>query len=69
MASNILKNAAECLKCGEEVESLDRHHFNCCSCGNICVDGGRDYIRRVYKEEGQWVDRSEHRKETTEENK
>jgi hypothetical protein len=35
----------KCLKCGEIIESTYRHHFKECSCGNICVDGGKDYLR------------------------
>jgi len=43
----ILKNAARCLKCKEEIESKHRHDFRWCACGSIAVDGGLEYIRRI----------------------
>lgn len=42
----ILRNAARCGECGDEIESRHRHDFQQCSCGNIFVDGGTSYIRR-----------------------
>lgn len=35
----------KCLKCGETIESTYRYHFKECSCKNIFVDGGDDYLR------------------------
>lgn len=43
----ILRNAAKCLSCGDEIESVHRHDFKFCSCRKIAVDGGKSYIRRV----------------------
>lgn len=43
---SIIRNAAQCLLCGDIVESKHRHDFRRCSCGNIFVDGGREYVRR-----------------------
>jgi len=43
----ILRNAARCLQCGDEVESTHRHDFRMCRCGKLGVDGGHDYIRRI----------------------
>ena len=34
-----------CLKCGDVIESLDRHDFRPCFCGAIFIDGGNDYTR------------------------
>lgn len=48
--STILRNMAKCLKCNDIVESLHRHDFRTCKCGNITVDGGTKYIRRVGKD-------------------
>ena len=42
----IIRNAARCLKCNEEIESKYVHDFKSCSCGAIFVDGGLDYIKR-----------------------
>jgi predicted RNA-binding Zn-ribbon protein involved in translation (DUF1610 family) len=53
--SLILRNRARCTHCGQEIESLHRHDFRCCSCGKMAVDGGRDYIRRIGND---WVDTS-----------
>jgi hypothetical protein len=49
----ILRNAARCNNCGDEIESKHRHDWVSCSCfknepdnKGIYVDGGTDYIRR-----------------------
>jgi len=42
----ILKNKAQCAKCNDIIESVDRHDFRWCSCHTIFVDGGKDYLRR-----------------------
>lgn len=41
----IIRNAAQCAKCGDIVESKHRHDFASCSCGAIFVDGGKEYLR------------------------
>jgi hypothetical protein len=41
----IIRNAAQCVKCGDIIESNHRHDFVSCSCRAIFVDGGTDYIR------------------------
>lgn len=43
----ILRNAARCKLCGETVESVDLHDYKCCLCLALCVDGGREYIKRA----------------------
>ena len=48
----IIKNAIRCNICGEEIESKHRHDYVECKCGACAVDGGHDYLRRCYKEEG-----------------
>ena len=35
----------KCLKCLDIIQSFDRHDFKWCSCGNIFIDGGDDYVR------------------------
>jgi hypothetical protein len=42
----ILQNKAKCTLCGDVIESKHRHDFVSCSCGNIFVDGGKEYLRR-----------------------
>lgn len=44
----IIRNAARCLGCGDEIESTHRHDFVTCSCGKLSVDGGKVYTRRVW---------------------
>lgn len=39
-------NKAQCKKCDDIIESKHRHVFRHCKCGNIFVDGGKDYLRR-----------------------
>ena len=54
---SILRNSARCDDCGDEIESVDRWDFRTCWCGNLFVDGGKDYIRRGYKNDN-WTDTS-----------
>lgn len=54
----IVKNAARCLSCGDEVESRHRYDFRACSCGNIFVDGGTEYLRRGFTEGALFEDTS-----------
>ena len=54
----VIRNSAICLLCGEEVESEYTHHFNTCRCGNLSVDGGHEYTRRVFREHGTWRETS-----------
>ena len=44
----IIKNQVKCLKCVDIIESKNRHDFVTCSCGNVSVDGGKDYLRRTF---------------------
>ena len=48
MMEKIIKNQVKCLKCGDIIESKNRHDFVTCSCGNVSVDGGKDYLRRTF---------------------
>lgn len=52
----IIRNAIRCNICGDEIESVHCHDFKWCSCGACAVDGGHDYLRRCYKEEGCYTD-------------
>lgn len=60
MSEKILHNRAKCLKCFDIIESKYCHDFVTCSCGDLSVDGGKDYLRRVGDlSEGSWEDLSE----------
>ncbi len=43
-------NAAYCHACKCFLESRSRHDYKTCECDNLMVDGGRDYIRRGFKD-------------------
>lgn len=43
----IIQNAVICNVCEEFIFSKTRHDFVTCKCGNIAVDGGQEYLRRV----------------------
>ena len=43
--TRITRNAAQCLKCNDIIESRHRHDWVSCKCGEIFVDGGLSYIR------------------------
>jgi len=46
VTTKIIRNSVICLKCNEEIESVYRHDFKWCKCGNIAVDGGKEYTKR-----------------------
>ena len=52
----IIRNAIRCNICGDEIESKHRHDFVTCKCGACSVDGGHDYLRRYFREEGCYTD-------------
>ena len=52
----IIKNAIRCNICGDEIESKHRHDYVECKCGACAVDGGHDYLRRCFMEEGSYTD-------------
>jgi len=54
----ILRNSAKCLECNEEVVSQHRHDYVKCSCGNITVDGGKDYLKRSCRDMSKILDTS-----------
>ncbi len=54
----IERNSAICLSCNTEIVSVHRHDFKYCKCGDLAVDGGTEYLRRVYKPGALWKDTS-----------
>ena len=56
----IIKNAIQCKLCGEIIESTYRHNLVACKCGACYVDGGHDYLRRGFNEEGCFIELSEY---------
>jgi tRNA(Ile2) C34 agmatinyltransferase TiaS len=43
----IKTNKARCRLCGDTMESVHRNDVRRCRCGEIAVDGGRSYLRRL----------------------
>lgn len=54
----IYVNKAECLKCGDVIESKHRWDIVWCKCREIFVDGGHDYLRRGAKDMSNFKDLS-----------
>jgi len=42
-------NAIQCPKCKDIIYSRARHDFRGCTCGEVYVDGGFDYMRVGFK--------------------
>jgi len=55
----IKTNKARCRKCGSLIESKTRYDFVECKCGAIFVDGGKEYLRRGFKNIKDFEDLSE----------
>lgn len=53
---DIFQNGARCLKCGDFIVSTHRHDLESCRCGNVSVDGGSWYARRLYGDEEYYKD-------------
>lgn len=45
----VVTNKAQCKLCNDVIESMHRHDFKWCKCGEIAVDGGKSYIKRAAK--------------------
>lgn len=61
----IIRNRARCFNCGDIIESTSVHNYEGCSCGEIAVDGGLEYLKRNwmvmhtgggYEELSEWSD-------------
>lgn len=60
MSTVVVTNEARCLKCGDVIRSLSTHDYKACSCGNLGVDGGHSYIKRIYRSDrDSWEELSE----------
>ncbi len=55
----IIRNAARCNICGDEIESKTVHDYVECSCGACAVDGGHEYLRRLAKDRSCLTELSE----------
>ena len=55
----IIRNRVQCSKCNDIIESRHCHDFKSCSCGAVAVDGGKDYLRRVFSGKNPYIELSE----------
>ena len=56
----IFKNAVQCTRCKEIIESTSVHDFRWCKCKCVAVDGGKEYLKRCgdmdgYKELSEYA--------------
>lgn len=56
----MLVNKAKCLLCNDVITSKHSHDYVTCRCGNLSVDGGREYARRLYQKPNSYQDLSEY---------
>ena len=50
LMKKIKRNAAQCRKCGDIIESKSRTQVVRCSCGAIFIEGGKHYLKRGFKD-------------------
>ena len=62
----VVTNKAQCRLCGDIVESKHGHDFRRCKCGEIFVDGGKEYLRRGASDLNNIIELSETYEETYE---
>lgn len=55
----IKSNKAQCKLCKDIIESTHRHDFVRCKCGEIFVDGGKDYLKRGARDFNNVIELSE----------
>ena len=59
----IKKNATRCKIYGDVIESKNTHDFVTCSCGNVSVDGGHEYLHRSFQSKDKYEELSEYEEE------
>ena len=62
----VVTNKAQCRICDDIIESKHRHSFVRCKCGEIFVDGGKEYLRRGASDLNNIIELSETYEETYE---
>ena len=55
-STKILSNQVLCRLCGDAPYSAGRHSYLSCKCGKVSVDGGMEYLRRVYDDDADYID-------------
>ena len=60
----IISNKIKCNICGDVIESTYTHDYKTCSCGRVAVDGGKEYMKRCFKNKNDYTEMSEWREAT-----
>lgn len=55
----LIINRVQCLLCEDIITSEHSHDFKTCKCGNLSIDGGNEYPRRLYQKHNSYQDLSE----------
>lgn len=61
--ARIKVNKIQCAKCKDIIVSEYGHDFKYCSCGEVAVDGGKNYLRRLFKHRDSLIELSEYENE------
>lgn len=48
------QDALHCLSCDDVIYSINRHDMRGCSCGNVAIDGGKDYTKVSFKSDAKY---------------
>lgn len=54
----IIENKAKCKLCDDVIESKGQWDFVTCKCGEISVDGGKNYLKRLFKNKKNLIEMS-----------
>lgn len=46
----IISNKIKCKKCGDIIEFKNTNDYKRCSCGDVAVDGEKEYLKRIDRE-------------------
>lgn len=50
-----IENRAQCLVCGDVLESKHVHDFVSCTCGNLSIDGGLEHLSsQIVGDDSTW---------------
>ena len=60
----LIINRAKCLLCNDIITSEHSHDYVTCQCGNLSIDGGNEYARRLYEQPNSYQDLSEYEHQT-----
>lgn len=62
-------NRIKCKRCGEVITSEYSHDLKWCRCGDVAVDGGMDYLKRLANNPAvEFVELSEYETDTLSDN-